>query len=198
MAAKKRRFVVRQAEDNGPTPERMAKSLFEKGVPPRVLTTVTAMLRSGDITQEEADAGERWYRDYQLAYLTGYTLSRLGQDNTYEAPPEGSDPNTLRLKHDAVSFGVVRAEAAVRISEIRCRLGMCGHQRLKMMLVDEMSFAAIGAELFPAVSGDHARRKITAQCALVMAQLSEFYRERRVVEQVGKNTCQPGPVLVVV
>ncbi|WP_415489152.1 hypothetical protein [Acetobacter sp.] len=156
----------------------MAKSLFEKGVPPRVLTTVTAMLRSGDITQEEADAGERWYRDYQLAYLTGYTLSRLGQDNTYEAPPEGHDPNTLRLKHDAVSFSVVRAEAAVRISEIRCRLGMCGHQRLKMMLVDEMSFSDMGAIIFPRAARTNAITSIKSQCSMVLLQLAESYREK--------------------
>ncbi|WP_291365332.1 hypothetical protein [Acetobacter sp. UBA5411] len=176
MAAQKRRVVIRQAEDMGPTPERIAKGDFETGSPPRVLTTVTAMLRSGDITQDEADAADRWYRDYQLAFLTGYTLSRYGQANTYEAPHEDHDPNTQRLRHDAVSFAVVRGQAAGRISEIRSRLGMCGHQRLKMMLVDEMSFSRIGEAIYPKKSQPDAVRSAKFQCAIILEQLREFYQ----------------------
>lgn len=176
MPEQKRRFIVRQALDMGPTPERMAKGDFDAGSPPRVLTTVTAMLRSGDITQDEARAADRWYRDYQLAFLTGYTLSRYGQPNTYEAPHEDHDPNTQRLRHDAVSFAVVRGQAAERISEIRSRLGVCGHQRLKMMLVDEMSFSDMGAIIFPRQARPNAITSMKSQCSMIVAQLNEFYR----------------------
>lgn len=62
------RYVIPRAQDNGPTPERAVKSVFTRGNPPRVLTTVQSLLNAGDISQDDANAGERWYRDYIFAY----------------------------------------------------------------------------------------------------------------------------------
>ena len=141
-----------------PTPERLARSQFVGTHPMRVLRTVQALLHAGDISQSAADAAERWYQ----AYIFGYC--------DYKEIPPDYRPSTL-TRHDSVSWQLVRGKAMARISAVQAALGLCAHQRLRMMLVDELSFRAMGAALFPALAASSAQRKIAAQCALVLEQL---------------------------
>lgn len=172
------RHEIRRAVDNGPTPERLAKSEWVGNAPKRVLVTVQALLNAGDITQEAANAAERWYRDYVFG-ACGYK----------EFSPDHVADTTTR--HDDVSWQVVRANAWGRVVDVRQALGVCAHQRLRMMLVDELSFRAMGEMFFPKISSDLGRKKIGAQCAMLLEQLSEFY-----VAHGKKTTCTPVPFMV--
>lgn len=149
-----------------PTPERLTHSEFVGTHPMRVRRTVQALLNAGDITQSAADAAERWYQDYVFGYCD---YKEFSQDHR---------PSTL-TKHDAVSWQMVRGKAVARITSVREALGLCAHQRLRMMLVDELSFRAMGAALFPQLSASSAQRKIAAQCALLLEQLEAFEENAR-------------------
>lgn len=177
---KRPRHEIRQAQDMGPTPERERRSDWSGKAPRRVLTTVQALLNAGDITQEAANAADRWYRDYAFGYCD------------YKEFDAGHVADTT-TKHDAVSWQVVRANACGRIVGVRQALGVCAHQRLRMMMVDELSFRAMGEALFPRVSSSTAQRKIAAQCTLVLEQLSEFYRQTL---RPKEKPCTPRGVLV--
>lgn len=158
-----------------PTPERLARSHFVGTEPMRVLRTVQALLNAGDITQTAADAAEQWYKDYIFGYCD------------YNEVPPGYQPGTL-TRHDAVSWQLVRGKAMARVEAVRAALGLCAHQRLRMMLVDELSFRAMGVALFPAVSASSAQRKIAAQCALLLEQLDAFAQAaRKAAQQARKN-----------
>mgnify|MGYP001309131998 FL=1 len=155
----------------GPTPERMAKSVFvtEESMPDaplRVLGTVQALLSARDITQDAANAAERWYRDWVFA-----TVGHI------EYAP-GHTANTL-TRHDDVSWQMTRAHAAGRLSDVRHALGLCAQVRLRLMLVDELSFMQMGRVLFPHLSDARARLKVSAQCAMLLEQLEGFYASLR-------------------
>ncbi|MGO2959598.1 MAG: hypothetical protein ACTIDN_11280 [Acetobacter sp.] len=162
-----------------PTPERRTHSQFVGSKPARVLRTVQALLNAGDISQTAADAAERWYQDYVFGYC-----------DYKEFSPEFR-PSTL-TRHDAVSWQMVRGKAMGRITDVQQALGLCAHQRLRMMLVDELSFRAMGAALFPTLSASSAQRKIAAQCALLLEQLEAFeVAARKAAKQARKNKNQP-------
>ena len=153
------------AENNSPTPERAAKSVFTRGNPPRVLTTVQSLLNAGDITQDDANAGERWYRDYVFGKF-GYV----------EYAPDYVKDATI--KHDPVSWQVVRAKAWGRVLDVKRAYGVGAELRLRMMLVDEMSFTKMAKEFFPHMSLSTARTKISGQSAMLLEQLAAFYRNK--------------------
>ena len=161
--------------ENGPTPERRARSEFVGTAPTRVLRTVQSLLQAGDITQPAADAAERWYRDYIFGYCDYVEFS------------EQHRPSTL-TRHDAVSWQLVRARAMARITEAREALGLCAHQRLRMMLVDELSFRAMGEALFPTISASSSQRKIAAQCALLLEQLAAREEAARKAAKAARST----------
>lgn len=164
--------------ENGPTPERRARSEFVGTAPTRVLRTVQALLQAGDITQPAADAAERWYRDYVFGYCDYVEFS------------DQHRPGTL-TRHDAVSWQLVRARAMARVTDVREALGLCAHQRLRMLLVDELSFRAMGEALFPAISAGSSQRKIAAQCALLLEQLAareEAARKAAKAVRTAKHT----------
>ncbi|MFT9399751.1 hypothetical protein [Acetobacter sp.] len=170
--------VLAEAECQ-PTPERRTHSQFVGSKPARVLRTVQALLNAGDISQTAADAAERWYQDYVFGYCDYKQFS-----------PEFR-PSTL-TRHDAVSWQMVRGKAMGRITDVQQALGLCAHQRLRMMLVDELSFRAMGAALFPTLSASSAQRKIAAQCALLLEQLEAFeVAARKAAKQARKNKNQP-------
>lgn len=177
---KRPRLEIRRAQDNGPTPERSGKSLFTRGNPPRVLTTVQALLNAGDISQDAANAGERWYRDYVFG-KNGYV--------EFAADHVANDIT----KHDAVSWNTVRAQTWGLIVDVRLTLGAKAHWMLTMMLIDEMSFAQMGKVLWPNLNPTVARGKVSAQCGLLMEQLSEYYRSNR---RKKEKTCTPHADLV--
>lgn len=164
--ATKPRYVIPHAQDNGPTPERAAKSVFTRGNPPRVLTTVQSLLNAGDITQDDANAGERWYQDYTFAY-----------EGIIEFPENHVSDTTV--KHDDLSWNMTRAVALERILDVRDALGERANQILRLMLVDELSFRDIGSAFFPHLKPQTAAVKISSQCGLLMAQLNNFYASQK-------------------
>ncbi|GCD74220.1 hypothetical protein NBRC3299_0512 [Acetobacter pasteurianus NBRC 3299] len=135
--------------------------------------TVQGLLQAGDITQDAADAAEQWCRNYVFGYF----------DYLEHTNPA---PQGQTVRHDAVSWQMVRAKAMARITAVRDALGLCAHQRLRMMLVDELSFRAMGEALFPTISSSSAQRKIAAQCALVLEQLAALEVTFRRAEQAKK------------
>nr|WP_298796216.1 hypothetical protein [uncultured Acetobacter sp.] len=175
----------RTLSENGPTSERRARSEFVGTAPPRVLRTVQALLLAGDITQPAADAAERWYRDYVFGYCDYVEFSDQHLTSTL-------------TRHDAVSWQLVRARAMARVTAVREALGLCAHQRLRMLLVDELSFRAMGEALFPTISASSSQRKIAAQCALLLEQLAareEAGRKAAKASRAGKNNAAPAPAL---
>ncbi|MCE2563365.1 hypothetical protein [Komagataeibacter sp. FNDCF1] len=148
------------------TPERQRRSewTLQHGAP-RVRTTVQSLLNAGDIDQSAADAAERWYRDFVFGYY-GYV----------EFAPQ-HEINTL-TRHDEVSWIVVRAHAKARITDIRDALGMCAHIRLRMMIAEEKTFSDMGKFFYPGTTESVGRRKVSAQCALVLEQLSDYYERQ--------------------
>ncbi|MDE7547874.1 hypothetical protein PY793_07725 [Acetobacter fabarum] len=162
-----------------PTAERMEKSVFVvdtalPGGPLRVLATVQALLNARDITQDAANAAERWYRDWVFAYVGHIEY------------PTNHTPNTL-TRHDDVSWQMTRAHAAGRLADVRHALGLCADMRLKLMLVDELSFMQMGRVLFPHLSDARARLKVSAQCAMLLEQLEGFYNGLRRANQNRKK-----------
>ncbi|PCD79840.1 hypothetical protein CO710_05950 [Acetobacter orleanensis] len=175
-----RHTLLDACAENGPTPERRARSEFVGTAPPRVLRTVQALLQVGDITQLAADAAERWYRDYVFGYCDYVEFS------------DQHRPSTL-TRHDAVSWQLVRARAMARITAVRDALGLCAHQRLRMLLVDELSFRAMGEALFPAISAGSSQRKIAAQCALLLEQLAARQEAERKATKADRATRNKAP-----
>ena len=55
------------AENNSPTSERAAKSVFTAGRPSREQTVVDSLLKAQEITQEAANAADKWYRTWVFA-----------------------------------------------------------------------------------------------------------------------------------
>ncbi|PYD63548.1 hypothetical protein [Gluconacetobacter entanii] len=158
---------VQRTLDTVVTPERQRRSEWvTKGGVPRVRTTVQALLNAGDIDQGAADAAERWYRDFVFGHY-GYVEF---------APDHENDTCT---RHDSVSWQVVRAKAVGRIADVRDALGMCAHHRLRLMLVEEKSFSAMGPALYPRLSPSVSRGRVSAQCALILEQLADFYEKVR-------------------
>ncbi|KAA8387629.1 hypothetical protein FKW31_03000 [Acetobacter sp. DmW_136] len=180
MQTAKPHYIIPRAQDNGPTPERAVKSVFTRGNPPRVLTTVQSLLNAGDISQDDANAGERWYRDYIFAY-----------EGIIEFPDNHVSDTTVR--HDAVSWNVTRAVALDRILDVRDALGERANQILRMMLVDELSFRQIGETFFPRLNATVARGKMSAQCSMLLQQLSGFYQMQK---RRKEKTCTPHAVSV--
>ena len=181
----KPRHEIRRAQDNGPTPERGAKSVFKAspGKPAKEQTVVDAMLAAGDISQDAANAADRWFRVWQFAY------------NDYKEFPENYTPNT-EIKHDDLSWLMTRADAVGDLYDVRKALGVCSETRLRAMLVEKLSFRKIGESIFPRVSTDLARKKIAAQCALLLEQLSEYYLHSDRQRRREKEACTPVPFQV--
>lgn len=155
------------------TPERQRRSEWvTKGEAPRVRTTVQALLNAGDIDQEAANAADRWYRDFVFGYY-GYV----------EFAPH-HEINML-TRHDEVSWMVVRAHAKARVTDIRDALGMCVHTRLRMMIAEEKTFSDMGRFFYPNLTDTVGRRKVSAQCALVLEQLADYYERQRAKKRVA-------------
>lgn len=162
----------------------MEKSVFtqdksQPGEPLRVLGTVQALLNARDITQDAANAAERWYRDWVFAYVGHIEY------------PANHTPSTI-TRHDDVSWQMTRALAAGRLADVRQALGLCAEVRLKLMLVEEMSFMQIGRVIFPHLSDARARLKVSAQCAMLLEQLEGFYSTLRRANHNRKNPRQSG------
>nr|WP_321986666.1 hypothetical protein [uncultured Lichenicoccus sp.] len=141
------------------TPERLAKatgSAVVAGVQ-RLTGPVAALLRAGDIEGHHVAAADRWYRDYVL----GVEGAR-----DPEATSTGRAPD--------IHAGMLsRVAACGRHRDVGEALGLCAEVRLRLLLIEELSFSAIAARLMPKdVNG---RKKIAAQMIFLLEQLAEHY-----------------------
>ncbi|MFT9441049.1 MAG: hypothetical protein ABF593_04720 [Acetobacter papayae] len=183
MSKARPRYEIPVAEDNGPTPERAAKSVFTAGRPSREQTVVDALLKAQEITQEAANAADKWYRTWVFAY------------QGYKEFPENHTTN-CEIRHDDLSWLMTRADAAGHVYDVRKALGVCGEVRLKAMLVEKLSFKQMAGVLFPAVSSDLGRKKVSAQCSMLLEQLAEFYAAQRKKKHDAEKACTPVPFSV--
>ncbi len=125
----------------------------------QIVTGLTTLAKCGEIDQAQSSAAERWYRDYVMGVMGA---------RDPEARSSGKAP-------DVHASMLARTAAIGRCRAVRQGLGLCGEIRLKLLLVDELSFSAIAAKLLP---GDvNGRKKIAAQMSFLLEQLAELYAE---------------------
>ena len=123
----------------------------------QVVNGLATLAKSGEIDQAQSSAAERWYRDYVMGVVGA------------------RDPETRRSGRapDIHAAMLARTAAIGRCRTVRQGLGLCGEVRLKLLLIDELSFSAIATKLLP---GDvNGRKKIAAQMSLLLEQLAELY-----------------------
>ena len=141
------------------TPERLAKAAYSTsdGRAQRLAGPMLALQRAGDIQDSHVAAAERWYRDYVL----GVEGAR-----DPEAGHTGNAPDV----HAAM---LSRVAACTRHRNVQSALGWCGEIRLRLLLVDELSFSNIATKLMP--KNVNGRKKIAAQMVFLLEQLVELY-----------------------
>ncbi len=141
------------------TAERLVKgqSLAVRDDVQHVVGSLAALAKNGDIDQSQSSAAERWYRDYVMGVIGA---------RDPEMRRSGKAP-------DLHASMLARTAAVGRCRVVRSGLGLCGEIRLKLLLIDELSFSAIAAKLF---AGDiNGRKKVAAQMAFLLEQLAELY-----------------------
>lgn len=141
------------------TPERQRRSEWTlQGAAPRVRSAVKTLLNSEYIDQDAADAADRWLRAYDL-----------GKNDYVEYPPNHT-PNTT-VRHDAVSWQMLRAVSWREVAFVRSHLGRQAHQLFELMLVDEKSFGQIAEVMFPGLGLTTGTTRASAACAMALSQL---------------------------
>ncbi len=138
----------------------------------RVVGGLATLARAGDIDPAQSSAAERWYRDYVMGVIGA---------RDPEARRSGKAP-------DIHASMFARTSAVARCRSVREGLGLCGEIRLKLLLVDELSFSAIASKLLP---GDvNGRKKVAAQMSFLLEQLTELYGflDRRRADPSGRQS----------
>lgn len=137
----------------------------------RVTGGLATLARAGDIDPAQSSAAERWYRDYVMGVIGA---------RDPEARRSGKAP-------DIHASMFARTSAVARCRSVREGLGLCSEIRLKLLLVDELSFSAIASRLLP---GDvNGRKKVAAQMTFLLEQLTELYGflDQRRSDSVGRT-----------
>ncbi len=130
------------------------------GTGTRTASALSALRRSNDIDDTHMAAADRWHRDWVMGVVGACdpSIQRSGQ---------AADPHARML---------ARIAASSRCTAVRAYLGTQAEQRLRMILVEELSFSEIGRRLLP---GDvNGRKKIAAQTILLLEMLAEHYENR--------------------
>ena len=152
-------WSVEQYLENRAPPERLRQgNIFTvvAGVQ-RLCAPVSALHRSGDIDASHVMAADRWYRDYVLGVIGA-------------RDPDSARSGKARDFHAGM---LARVAACTRYRDVREALGFCAEVRLRLLLVDELSFSAIAQKLLPKdVNG---RKKVAAQMVFLLEQLAEHY-----------------------
>ncbi|QCE34574.1 hypothetical protein FAI40_04000 [Acetobacteraceae bacterium] len=170
-----------------PTKERLKKPDYEKklnGKRERA-KTLSELEKRKIISGAELNAAERWLSDYLFA-TEGYA------DALFDPPSEKSLALTEKYgRGDRHTFEMSKGKAWERIEKVRQSLGLCVHIRLKALLIDQLSFTAIGVLLYPEISEGRARDRASTQCALILEQLAEHYdrlSQAKAKKPKGKTT----------
>ena len=145
--------------ENRATPERLRKGSDFRVLDgmQRLCGPISALHRSGEIDDSHVAAADRWYRDYVLGVVGA------------------RDPDSARSgKVGDYHAGMLsRVAACTRYRGVRDALGLCTEVRLRLLLLDELSFSAIAERLMPKdVNG---RKKVAAQMVFLLEQLAEHY-----------------------
>ncbi|QCE32820.1 hypothetical protein FAI41_04020 [Acetobacteraceae bacterium] len=167
-----------------PTKERRLKPDYEKSLSGKreKAKTLLEMERRKIITGAELQAAERWLADYIFS-TEGYG------DFQYDPPSAKSLALTKKYgPGDRHTFEIAKGRSWTRIKKVRAALGLCGHLRLKLLLVDQLSFTSLGEKFYPELSQARARDRASIQCALVLEQLAEHYGDDIPQEEKGKGT----------
>ncbi|NPD67872.1 hypothetical protein HN018_10885 [Lichenicola cladoniae] len=157
------------------TPERLGKgqdARIQENVQ-RLVGGVASLTGSDDVARPTTSAAERWYRDYVMGVIGA---------RDPEARGSGRAP-------DIHASMLARAAAIARCRTVREGLGLCSEIRLKLLLVDELSFSVIAEKLLPGDS--NGRKKIAAQMAFLLEQLAEQYAS---IDRRRTNRRQAHPI----
>ena len=126
----------------------------------RVQGPLAGLRRSGDIDDSHVAAAERWYRDWVMGVEGAVDP---GVSRTGKAP-------------DIHAAMLSRVAASARCTDVRRSLGCAAEQRLRMIVLEELSFSEVGRRLMP---GDqNGRKKVAAQTAFLLELLAEHYQSR--------------------
>lgn len=181
---KKRKILSKKDPILLPTKERCQKPDYEKTLNGKreKAKTLLEMERRKIITGAELQAAEHWLADYIFA-TEGYS------DFLYEPLSAKSIALTKKYgKGDRHTFEIAKSKAWERIEKVRASLGLCGHLRLKLLLVEQLSFTSLGKHYYPNLSEARARDRASVQCAFVLEQLAEHYGYNLPKEEKGKTT----------
>ncbi len=126
----------------------------------RVQGALAALRRAGDIDDSHVAAAERWYRDWVMG-VEGAT------DPSVRRSGKAADVHAAML---------TRVAACARCRDVRRSLGQAAELRLRLIVLDELSFSEVGRRLMP---GDlNGRKKVAAQTAFLLELLAEHYHVR--------------------
>lgn len=159
-----------------PTPERSDKPDYEvcDGKKRRVDNLRT--LRNAKRIDSEAESiAERWHRDYLFA---GFGV----RDMTSNVAPSPDGPG------DAHTHGLERALVAERLAYVHDILGNDAHDKLILLLIEEISFSAMAQELLPERSGEAARKEMAISCATLLKILPTAYRTACHLQKIRRDT----------
>lgn len=157
-------LMFRVSRRETPRAERATPERLDKGQDVRIVENVqrlvggvASLTGAGHVDRATTSAAERWYRDYVMGVIGA---------RDPEARGSGRAP-------DIHASMLARAAAIARCRTVREGLGLCSEIRLKLLLVDELSFSVIAEKLLP---GDtNGRKKIAAQMSFLLEQLAEQY-----------------------
>ncbi len=136
----------------------------------QVLGALASLQRTGEISDCHVEAANRWYRDWIMGIEGAH-------DPFSERSGKAPDAHVRMLS---------RVAACGRCSDVRRSLGQRAEDRLRLILLEELSFSEIGRRLLP---GDgNARRKIAAQTVLLLEMLADHYASR---DRVGRGATAP-------
>ncbi|NPD67279.1 hypothetical protein HN018_06790 [Lichenicola cladoniae] len=128
----------------------------------RVARGVATLQRSGKIDSEEVKAAERYTREYE------YGMSRM-RLASLESGRGGTGGNA-----QGVSDAQLDAQTSVRL--VRQALGAEAEARLRLLLIEDVSFAKMAEALVPASKkGDE---EMKAQAAILLTVLAAHYKSR--------------------
>lgn len=167
MAGQKRRVVIRQADDMGPTPERAGKSEFRPaGSAVRKNPPIDRLVSSGQINAVQYNDALRWRQEFEKAYA-GY----VDHASDYISPEDG--------RHDPMTWRIMCMDSGVWLGEIRDKIGKRADALLVWLLIGEMSFVDIGKKLRPELAGWRQKERANALCISAIERLSEVMCEMR-------------------
>ena len=152
--------LVRRRRPHCPMDRLPAKIEQTTAVGTRTASALSTLRRSNDIDDTHIAAADRWYRDWVMGVVGACdpSIQRSGQ---------AADPHSRML---------ARIAASSRCTAVREYLGMQAERRLRMILVEELSFSEIGRRLLP--RDVNSRKKIAAQTILLLEMLAEHYQNR--------------------